>query len=394
VQSIAHVTATFPPYYAGTGTICFHNARLSAEAGYDVTVYTPRIGDEPEQVAAGVTIKRLPYQFRVGNAAFLGHLLALPRYDLVHLHYPFILSAELIWLKHRFANQPYVVSYHNDLIWDGMKGLLFRLYQAVWTRLILTGARRVIVTGADFVPSSFQLRQLRQSRADRLVEIPNGVDTQTFRPGLDATGVRRQHQIGERSRVILFVGAMDAAHDLKGGVPVLLRAIARLGDPGLVLLLVGGGDKVPAYTALAHALGIAGQTKFTGWVPQQQLGRYYAAADLVVVPSVRTEAFGMVVIEAAACARPVIASDLPGLRGVVRSTHGGVTVPAGDSEALATSIADLLSHPTRRVELGMLGRSAAERVYAWPVVARRLGAVYQEVLAESRPRHTWLAAGG
>jgi glycosyltransferase involved in cell wall biosynthesis len=194
--------------------------------------------------------------------------------------------------------------------------------------------------------------------------------------------------------VVLFVGAMDAAHDLKGGVPVLLRAIAKVADPRTTLLLVGGGDKVSSYAALARQLGIAGQTRFGGWVPHDALGPYYAAADVVVLPSVRTEAFGMVVIEALACARAVIASDLPGLRTVVGSTQGGVLVPPGDAGALATAIRDLLSEPSKRRLMGERGRLAVERLYAWPRVTQRLIGVYRDVLEDAATRQVSPAVVG
>lgn len=378
---IAHVSATFPPYYAGTGNMCRQSARLSAAAGYDVTVYTARVGSEPDQTQAGVKVRRLAAQFRVGNAAFLGQLLAMPRYDLVHLHYPFILGAELIWLKHLLTGQRYVLSYHNDLVWDGLKGFLFRLYQALWARLVLLGAERVIVSTSDFVSTSPQLRQVMLAAADRIVEIPNGVDADIFRPNLDGGEVRQRQAIGRASPVVVFVGAMDTAHHVKGGVPVLLQALAQLADPRVTLLLVGGGDRVPAYAALARQLGVAEQTRFVGWVAHDTLAPYYAAADVVVLPSVRTEAFGMVVIEALACGRPVIASNLPGVRSVVRVSGGGVLVAPGDPRALAQTIADLLAHPAKRLALSEQGRRAVERLYAWPVVSTRLNAVYQDVLS-------------
>ena len=72
---IAHVTATFPPYYAGTGNVCFHNARLLAALGHEVVVYTARFNGEASNTVHGVRIKRLPYLLRVGNALLLPGLL-------------------------------------------------------------------------------------------------------------------------------------------------------------------------------------------------------------------------------------------------------------------------------------------------------------------------------
>jgi glycosyltransferase involved in cell wall biosynthesis len=93
----------------------------------------------------------------------------------------------------------------------------------------------------------------------------------------------------------------------------------------------------------------------------------------------------MVVIEALACARAVIASDLPGLRTVVNSTQGGVLVPPGDAGALAAAIRDLCTAPAKRRHMGERGRQAVERLYAWPRVTQRLMDVYRDVLKGDAP---------
>ena len=94
---IAHVTATFPPYQAGTGIVCYHNARELARRGHVVHVYTASYGDAPAQEDLdGFTIHRLPALFRFGNAPCLPRLLKIKDFDIIHLHHPFIFGAELI----------------------------------------------------------------------------------------------------------------------------------------------------------------------------------------------------------------------------------------------------------------------------------------------------------
>jgi glycosyltransferase involved in cell wall biosynthesis len=82
----------------------------------------------------------------------------------------------------------------------------------------------------------------------------------------------------------MFAGAMDTAHHLKGGVTYLLEAIARLNDPRIVVILVGGGDKISTYEAISQKLGISAQVRFSGWVPHDAMSHYYAIADIVVQP--------------------------------------------------------------------------------------------------------------
>jgi glycosyltransferase involved in cell wall biosynthesis len=348
--------------------------------GHEVTVYTTRWEDEPQSEECRFAVERLRPMLRLGNAALLPDLLRLPRYDLVHLHYPFILSAELIWLNRYLKNQPYLLTYHNDLRWHGLRGLIYELYQRTAAWQVLRRAERIIVTAADFVQASPYLSALAQVDTARLVEIPNGVDVARFHPGLDARQVREDYDLADEQPVVLFAGAMDVAHHLKGGAPQLLEAVAQLKDLKVLALMVGGGGMVDGYRIQARELGIAEQVRFTGWVPHDELGAYYAAADVVVQPSVLMEAFGMVAIEAMACGTPVIVSNLPGARTVVSDGQDGLLVEPGDVLDLAAKLRLLLDDAPRRKEMGARGRAKVEARYAWRTVIPRLVELYEQVL--------------
>src|SRR5439155_20758721 len=108
-------------------------------------------------------------------------------------------------------------------------------------------------------------------------------------------------------------------------------------------------------------------------------------SDLVVLPSVgRGEAFGMVLLEGLACGKPVVASDLPGVRSVVQQTGGGLLVSPGDAETLAQAMESLARDPQRRAALGRAGRATVARDFAWPTLARRLDALYRDALGQAR----------
>jgi glycosyltransferase involved in cell wall biosynthesis len=377
---IAHVTATFPPYYAGTGNVCYHSALHLSKMGHEVTVYTTRWEDEARDESYAFAVERLRPLLSLGNAALLPGLLRLPRYDLVHLHYPFILSAELIWLNRYLKNQPYVLTYHNDLRWHGLRGMIYELYQKTAAWRVLRRAERIIVTASDFVQASPYLSALAQVDPPQLTEIPNGVDVTRFHPGIDASQVRERYHLDDGQLVVLFAGAMDMAHHLKGGAPQLLEAVAQLKDRKVRALMVGGGGLVERYQVLARDLGISEQVVFTGWIAHEELGQYYAAADVVVQPSVLMEAFGMVAIEAMACNTPVIVSNLPGARTVVSDGQDGLLVEPGDVGDLAAKLRLLLDDAPLRKEMGARGRAKVEARYAWHRVIPQLVELYEQVL--------------
>jgi glycosyltransferase involved in cell wall biosynthesis len=378
-RRIAHVTATFPPYQGGTGNVCYHNARVLAARGHDVHVYTaawPGERDDP----AGVTVHRQRPLVRVGNAPLLPKLLGLRDVDLIHLHFPFYAGGELVAM----TGVPYVVTYHQDVEIAGLSGRVTGLHDRVVGRRVLAGAARLCPTSLDYLRHS-AIADLEPRFRTRVTPIPNGVDLDRFRPMPSDPEQRRRFGLPRDGLAVLFVGAMDAAHHFKG-VPMLLHALAR--TPGVSALLVGEGDLRPSYERLAADLGIAGRTAFTGRLPSIDLPGAYHAADALILPSVtRGEAFGMVLIEAMASGRPVVATSLPGVRSVVADGQDGFLVPPADEGALAAALARLAAMPASdRAAMGALGRAKVEREYGWERIADRLEAIYADVLAEGARR--------
>lgn len=383
-MKIAHVTATFPPYAGGTGNVCYYNALLLARMGHAVTVFTANRG-EPGDYPAPLDVRRLRAVVRVGNAPLMPGLLAqLRRYDLIHVHYPFIFGQEMIYLLSLLRHLPYVVTYHQDLILQGMKGRAVLLHERLLGQRILRRARRVMFTSLDYARAS-RVSHLLEQAPDRIAELPNGVDPDRFRPGQDVSALAGQYGIKETDEVVLFVGGLDTPHYFKG-VDVLLRAVALLDNPDVKLLVVGDGDLRPAYERQAAALNLQAQVRFCGRVSDEMLPLHYALCDIHVLPSTTMgEAFGVVLLEAMASARPVIASALPGVRSVVDDGQNGYLARPGDAGELAAKLRLLLDDPDGRRAMGQCGRMKAETRYAWGQIARQLETIYMEVLTDDRP---------
>lgn len=378
-MKIAHVTATFPPYHGGTGTVCCHNAVGLARLGHEVTVYTADEGQNGYAYPAEISVCHLPVRFRLGNAPFMPSLWSLGEFDIVHLHYPFYFGAEVLYLKSFLGGSRYVVTYHQDVLFDGLLRFPERLHHALLGRRILSRASKVLATSQDYALAS-RLGPLARARPGLVGELPNGVDTGRFHPSVDGSKVRDRYGLRAGERTILFVGALDQAHYFKG-ITVLLQAVARIPDPSVRLLVVGDGDLRTAYEDQSRQLGLEARVTFCGRVPDVDLPAHYAACDLLVLPSTTMgEAFGVVLLEAMACARPVVASDLPGVRTVVSDGQDGLLVEPGDVEDLAANLHVLLDNPSRRAEMGTRGRAKAEAKYGWDRIIPRLVKVYEQVL--------------
>jgi glycosyltransferase involved in cell wall biosynthesis len=386
---IAHVTATFPPYRGGTGNVAYHNAAELARRGHEVRVVTAQGSVPGEEDPTGVRVIRLRAGFRIGNAPLLPALArAIEGVDLVHLHSPFYFGGEQAWWTCRRTGTPYVVTYHQDVLFGGPLDLAARLHHRLLGARILEHARIVAATSLDYARSS----RLADSRRARLAELPNGVDSMRFRPDLDGRPLRARYGLGPDEGVILFVGALDRAHYFKG-VTVLIEAAARL--PNVALLIVGDGELRGSYEQAARAAGISTRVRFAGRVGDDELPLHYALAHLTVLPSTtRGEAFGLVLVESMATGTPVVASRLPGVRAVVDDGVTGLLAAPGDADELAEKIRVMLADPGLRARMGAAGRRKVEQCYDWSRIGSRLEELYARALAMAPERPAKAVPGG
>jgi glycosyltransferase involved in cell wall biosynthesis len=160
---------------------------------------------------------------------------------------------------------------------------------------------------------------------------------------------------------ILFVGRLVP----EKGADLAIRALQSVVKchPDAKLEVIGDGPQRVSLEVLVERLGLAGRVQFAGGLPPDQLPSRYGAASVCVVPS-RCEGFGLVALEAMACARPVILADLPSLRRISMDGDAADLVPPDDAEALAVAITRLLGDRPRRDLFGARGRKRAES-YSW-----------------------------
>ncbi len=365
-MKIAHIVSTFPPYKGGMGMVAWQEARLLAGRGHGVTVFTPRYpGQVAREIIEGVRVERLRPLVCYGNAAILWQLpRVLAGFDVAHLHYPFFGSAGLV----ARAGQRLIIQYHMDVLRDDWLAGFFLWYARSVTPRLLARADRLIVSSFDYARSS----AIAGMVGEKMVEIPLGVDTELFKPSGDSL----QHD-----PQILFVGGLDRPHYFKG-LPVLLEAMRGLADEKIAaqLMVIGDGDLRVEYEALARTLGISDRVKFLGAVEAKDLRAWYAHADIFVLPSTdRSEAFGLVLLEAMSSGVPVIASDLPGVRTVVDPNVTGYLVPPRDVNALKNRLKELLADPTKREQMGAAGRKRVIEKYRWKDIVGELEKIYLAV---------------
>jgi glycosyltransferase involved in cell wall biosynthesis len=237
---------------------------------------------------------------------------------------------------------------------------------------------RRIVRGSDAVTaiSTYTAERLRRQvpGADPVI-IPFGA---TVEPDAHAPPPPRSP---DGPFELLFVGRLVE----RKGVHLLLDALARRADgPPVVLHVVGDGPERARLQERAEALGLGAAAIFHGFVSRAELERRLAACDAFVLPAVvdakgDTEGLGVVLLEAMAYGKPVVASAAGGIVDIVRDGRNGLLVPPGDAGALAGALRRLMGDTARAAEMGAAGREDVRAGFSWEVIVDRLVEVYGRV---------------
>ncbi len=232
-----------------------------------------------------------------------------------------------------------------------------------------------------------QLFQRRRPRQRQVQAIPDGIDLTRFHPGVRGDRIRDALGIAPGVPLVGFVARLDPWK----GADVFVRAAAAVAGrhPDARFLVCGG--ELPGYEGyatrvkqLAASLGLSDRITFTGWTYRLvDIPEVMAAVDVLVHTSVRPEPFGLVLVEAMATAKPVVAAGDGGVPEVVEAGVTGLLVPPGDSQGVAGAIESLLTHRTKAAAMGWAGRQRAERLFEVGGYARRIQGLYDEVLGSA-----------
>lgn len=312
----------------------------------------------------------------------LGQILSLPiaptlpmwlwwyakKVDIVHTHSPFPLVdlAVSIWFPQKTA---LVVHWHSRIVTQKRTGHLI----APLTRRCLERADCIIVATPVSIETSSYLQQFRH----KCVVIPNGTDIRLW----TLQNAEQEAQVAALKvrypKIILAVGRLVSYK----GFEVLLRAMVTVpGD----LFIVGTGPLEKSLRRLVTDLGIDDRVHFMGELNREELKPLYHACTMFVLPSVAdNEAFGMVQLEAMACAKPIVNTALAtGVPWVARHGKEALTVPPGDADALSQAIQHLLDYPDEARRMGESGQRRVRKIFDIRFTKQKIYTVYKEVLQE------------
>ena len=260
------------------------------------------------------------------------------------------------------------MTYHFDGNADSIIGTFFgEFYNRFINRKVVSKADKIISTSKSYAETSIVLKDF----LDKVEIIPNGVDLNRFSPKIEVGNIREKYNLPSEN-IIFHVGRFVKYK----GLEYLIRAMKYV-EHGT--LIIAGEGKLEQYLKQIVRDEKSKNVKFLGYVSDEDLPKLYKISDVYVLPSItRGENFGISALEAMACGVPVIASDLPGVRELVRDDCG-MKVKPKDTFGIAEKINGILCDDGLRFEMGKTARKNAEN-YNWEDISIKVMEVYKAVL--------------
>ncbi len=340
-----------------------HKVKVIAPASKTVSIFGDRfipVG-KPRPVPSSGSIARVTISLRL--APRIKAILDEEKFDIIHLHEP--LCPMLCTTVLRLSQTANVGTFHAyGAIGYSLVKPLNAILLKRWFRK-LHGKIAVSKPAMELVNKHFP--------GDYTI-IPNGVDLDCF-----SSGVSPIDEFGDGKINILFVGRLEK----RKGLNYLLEAHKHIKQeiPNSRLIVVGPGTRLRNKYEKRVARNGLKDVVFVGCVSHDELPRYYNTADIVCAPATGKESFGIVLLEAMALGKPVVASNIDGYASIM--THGaeGLLVPPKDEKALAQALLSLMESKSLRQQMGVRGRLTAAD-YDWKRVVQKVLDYYVKVLNE------------
>ena len=372
---IALVSDWYFPKIGGVAVHMHDLARHLSMRGHDVDIITNDLptGKEDELMAEGIGLVKVPGRVVNGlgvNAGVFARNVSylypfLEGYDVVHGQHAFTpLSLKAASAARKLGKASLLtthsINFENSSALKGLARISFPYF-----KYYLGNPHRIVAV-------SKASREFIKRFTDVPVEvIYNGIDIEKFHDDWDRDSLRRDLELPS-GKLILYVGRLEP----RKGVGVLISAMKYVDG---FLLIAGNGSILPLLREKAKRIGVLDRVRFLGYMEYSKLPKLYAASVVFVLPSL-SEAFGIVLLEAMASGVPVIGTSVGGIPEIIDGC--GILVRPGDPRALASAINSVLNNQNFARRLGKLGRRRVERIYSWNIIAKKVEALYREVLDE------------
>jgi glycosyltransferase involved in cell wall biosynthesis len=372
-MNILQISKFYPPVMGGIESVAFELTEGMNRLGLKTDVLCAHTGGRTRHDFG-------PGGYRITRAGSLATVLSTsispalvmharrlaPRYDVIHVQMPDPMAALALWVARPRAKL--VVHWQSDVV-NQQRAL--KLYEPLQTWL-LARADAIVATTPPYAASSPWLRRWK----DKVRIIPNGITE--AKPSDCSVKARQLRERYAGKRIVFSLGRMTYYK----GFGVLIDAAARLPSDSVVVV-GGGGELLEEYRRQVAQRRLSERIVFVGRVADEDIPSYYEAASIFCLPSiVRAEAYGVVLLEAMAMGRPIVATDIPGsgVPWVNQHRTTGLNVPVGDPTALAEALRQLLDNEPLARQFGEAGRVRFLRFFTSETMVSETVKLYRDLL--------------
>ena len=364
----------YPDSFGGIEQVIFQLCKGTARYGFtgEVLALSPHPHETPMDFS-GHLVHQAKLDFQVASTGFswsaFRKFAALARQaDIIHLHYPWPFM-DIVHFATRHG-KPTVVTYHSDIVKQKM---LLRLYRPLKNRF-LGSVDRIVATSPNYLATSPVLNRYRA----KVVEITYGLDKSTYPTPAPDTMARWRLKFGEGQRFFLFVGMLRYYK----GLHILLDALQ---DTGYPVVIVGSGPVEAELKKHAAQLGL-NHVHFLGMLPDEDKVALLHLCYGVIFPShLRSEAFGISLLEGAMYGKPMISSEIgTGTTFVNIGGETGLVVPPSDPAALRQAMRYLWEHPDEAAEMGKRAEARYWKLFTAEQMVRSYAELYNDVMKQRR----------
>ncbi len=369
-MKILIVSKYFKPFKGGIETVVYENARYLVQKGHEVTVIASEHikGLKKEEMIEGIKVVRSKTLFNLSAAPISpGMFLKILKreFDIGQLHAPNPFNNTLAVIAFLLKRKPWVVTYHSDVIGrKGVFGLLFKIYKdLIQIPVVLGKARQVMPTSPQYIKISDTLPLIDKNK---ITIIPNGVDLSKFK-------LKKKKR---KEKEVFYVGRLIYYK----GIDVLIKAMKKVIHeiPDAHLSIGGSGELRKELEDLVKKEGLERSISFLGRISNEEMEKRFNESTVFVLPSVhRSEAFGIVILEAMAAGCPVITTDISGT--VYAAGNAGIVVKNKSVEELADAIVKVLKNKKLQEEMSRKGLQHVKK-FQWKNIAEMTEKIYKKVL--------------
>ena len=369
-MTIVNILPYFSPFLGGAEVYAYRLSKNLVELGHEVEVHCSKHKKnlKNHETMYGIEVFRHKILFNFKTAPFF---MCKSKGDIYHSHFPFPTNVYTSYLNKKTYRKPFILTYYNDLV----GGAIENFYNKVLSGLTVNMADSIITPTTIYIENSQSLKKFKK----KINIVPIGIDEKTYNTKVSGKTIRKRFNI--KDKMVLFVGVLSLGHKYKG-TDYLIKAMKKVVEERkkTKLIINGKGAWKKELVVLTKRLNLEDNIIFVDkFNNEKEKVEYFRACDVLVLPSInKSEGFGIVCLEAMACGKPVIGSNVGGIPYVLGDV--GMLIKPKDVNSISNAILKILDNEKMARRMGNASRKRVEKYFTIRKAAEKTESIFKTLL--------------